>query len=522
MENYLDQIRNIASESQTNKIFVLGKGPTAGKVMPRILKEGIVININDSERIFPGHFCLFHSLWAYESIKANNFKANLYFSSRQIPERTKGFQLPYEPETFDIPERTISNLNDGHLTITDFLFISAIKLSLKIAECLNKMMVVYFIGFDFYTTSKRVIEDYSQHLPEYTEIVLKSQESIFQNLKLYLKGNDKITIQHVGNRTFSDISVELFNRTERLREKHDSLKSNNSIYKKLLSEAKDGMPFIVAELTNNHIGDEQRLRTMIRLVKEAGADAIKVQKRDVNTFYTEKELNSYYFSPFGTTFSKYRSAVELSDKLFDIIIEECASNDLFWFTSILDLNSYYYMQKFDLPLLKLPSTISNHRNFMKTIGSSYLKDLVISTGFSDANYEDFVLNNFTKHRNLFLLQCTSSYPTPPEACQISVIRHYSELRNSKYPDLFPGYSSHDLGSLASMMAVSAGALMIEKHVKLGTLDWVHFDGVALDLTTNEFKQFVQDIKRAYIISGNKTKVIHPVEDHKYLPNSKNN
>jgi len=115
------------------------------------------------------------------------------------------------------------------------------------------------------------------------------------------------------------------------------------------------------------------------------------------------------------------------------------------------------------------------------------------------------------------LQCTSSYPTPPEGCQISVVRHYENLR-ADYPNLIPGYSSHDLGSLGCMMAVAAGARMVEKHVKLGDLNWVHFDSVAIDLYGNQFKNFVRDIRKAELMCGDNQKKVHEFEHHKYRAN----
>ena len=522
MENYLIQIENIVSELQTTKIYILGKGPSSGKINTSILEDGIVININDSERIYPGHFSLVHSLWAVESIKANGAKANVYFSSRANSSITNWFQLPYEPETFETPEKTISIIENNQISITDFLFLSATKLALAIQQILYIKLEVYFIGFDFYSNVPNVITDFSDHQPEYTEIVLKSQESVFKTIKKYFQNSDKIKFLHVGNRTFSDITIESFNRVDLNLSKPNSLRQNNNLYSALLENTNKGIPIIVAELTNNHIGDENRLRAMIRLSKSAGSNAIKVQKRDVDTFYTEKELNSLYDSPFGKTLRDYRKGVELDDRLFDVLIEECADNEIFWFLSILDINSFEYVKKYDLPLLKLPSTISKHKNFLLNVGENFKGDLVISTGFTDKEYENFILDNFTENRKLFLLQCTSSYPTPPESCQISVIRHYNNLKIKKYKNIIPGYSSHDVGSMASMMALSAGALMIEKHVKLGDLDWIHFDGVALDLSTNQFRTFVHDMKMAQSICGKQEKEIHSVENHKYEPNEKSN
>lgn len=522
MENYLNQIRNTASRLQTNKIFILGKGSSISKIKKKILSEGIVININDSERFYPGQFCFVHSLWALESIKANGFKADCYLSSRKLPANIKCEQIPYEPETFDSTEKTLANIENGKLTVSDFLFISALKLALFIASESNQKLEVYFLGFDFYTSTFKVVEDFSNHLPEYTEMVLKSQESVFKKIKKYFTNHPAINIIHVGNRQFSDISLLAFNNAGKVIDRIDLNKINNQLYNELIIKIENSEPIIVAELTNNHIGDEGRLRAMVRLAKEAGADAVKVQKREVNTFYTEAELNSYYVSPFGNTLKDYRERVELNDYLFGVLIDECNKNEIFWYTSILDMASFNYIQKYELPLIKLPSTISNHRNFLSDFAAEYSKDIVVSTGFSGQEYENFVLNTFTKNRRLFMLQCTSSYPAPPEACQVSVVRHYSELRNEKYNNLYPGYSSHDVGSLASTLTVAAGALMIEKHVKLGNLDWVHFDGVALDLTTSEFKKYIIDIKRAQTICGTKQKTTHPLEDHKYKTNENNN
>jgi N-acetylneuraminate synthase len=230
-----------------------------------------------------------------------------------------------------------------------------------------------------------------------------------------------------------------------------------------------------------------------------------------------------YSSPFGNTLEEYRRGVELNNELLDVLVDQCQKYNICWFASILDYPSLEFMKPYNLPLIKLPSTISNHRNFLKKVDQEFNGDLVISTGFTDTEYEEFILKNFTQNRRLFLLQCTSSYPAPPEACQISVVRNYDELRSLRQlPNLYPGYSSHDLGSLASMMAVAAGAKMIEKHVKLGNLDWVHFDGVALDLEKKEFQAFVSDIRKASLMCGSKIKKIHNQEHHKYIPNDKHN
>lgn len=523
MENFLTQVRNIFSKYNTNRVYILGKGASLGKISKNRLEDGVVININDTERFFEGDIALVHSLWAYQSIKENGFKARLYISDKVLPDSVPSIQVPYFPDTYETSESYRLSAHGEELFISDFLFLSAIRLGVLMAKELSKKLELYFIGFDFGgETNTNLIQDYSGYSQQFRDAVLKTQEDTFIRIKDYIESSvPSINIVHVGRKPYSDISIGLFNQGNFT--DFSDHKSNNELYQGVKENIASGIPMVVAELTNNHIGDEKRLRTMIRMAKDEGADIIKVQRRDVDTFYSASELAKPYKSPFGTTLGDYRRSVELTDDLFKVVIEECKKNEIFWFTSVLDKNSYEYILQYNLPLIKLPSTISNHRNYLKHVADTFDGDVVVSTGFTDKEYEEFVLNEFTSNnRLLYLLQCTSSYPAPPDACNIAVIRHYNEIRHEKYPNIIPGYSSHDIGSLASQMAISAGALMLEKHVKLGNLDWVHFDGVALDITKGELRKYVEDVKNATVICGEKEKKVHAKEHHKYVPNDMSN
>lgn len=523
MESFSTQIKNIFSKSKTDRVYVLGKGSSLGKIAKTRLEDGVVININDSERYYAGDIVLVHSLWAYQSIKDNGFKAGCYISDKQMPESINSLQVPYFPDTYETTESYLFSAHGDELFISDFLFLSAIRLGVVMAKELNKKLDIYFLGFDFGSDSNTtLIQDFSGHSQQFRDAVLRTQEDTFIRIKSYIEAEvPSINLIHVGRKPYSDISIGLFNQGNFI--DFVEHKSNNELYLSVKDKILAGIPMIVAELTNNHIGDEKRLRTMIRMAKDEGADIIKVQRRDVNTFYSEAELMRPYISPFGNTLGHYRRAVELTDDLFKVLIDECRKNEIFWFTSVLDKNSYDYILQYNLPLIKLPSTISNHRNYLKHVAETFDGDIVVSTGFTDKEYEDFVLNQFTSNnRLLYLLQCTSSYPAPPDACNIAVIRHYNELRHQSYHNIIPGYSSHDVGALASQMAISAGALMVEKHIKLGDLDWVHFDSVALDITKGELRHFVEEVKKAVTICGIKEKKIHEKEHHKYVPNKISN
>lgn len=272
---------------------------------------------------------------------------------------------------------------------------------------------------------------------------------------------------------------------------------------------------IVAEITTNHLGDVDRLKKMIRLSKEAGADLIKIQKRNIETFYSPEQLNEKNVSPFGNTWKDFRNGIELSLEDIKELEKECKKVGIDWFASILDIQSFELLRQFNKKLVKLPSTVSEHKDFHTKIAQSYIGPVVISTGYTSQDYEEYIQKIFKNNEKIYLLQCTSAYPAPPEDCAISIVKHYSEL-SKKNPKIIPGYSSHDSGSLGCMLAVAAGAKMVEKHVKIGDTPWMHFQDVAVDLENGDFSRFVKDIRKAEVMCGNETKSIKSSEWHKYL------
>ena len=70
---------------------------------------------------------------------------------------------------------------------------------------------------------------------------------------------------------------------------------------------------IVGEITTNHFGSVDRCKKLILFAKKAGVDSVKLQIRNVDTFYSKEELNKKYNSPFGKTFRDYRKALEFNE-----------------------------------------------------------------------------------------------------------------------------------------------------------------------------------------------------------------
>ncbi len=322
------------------------------------------------------------------------------------------------------------------------------------------------------------------------------------------------------NKVYFEKQKEEFNKFIKEQNIEFYTKKEKSIKSLIDEKVNNNEVIIVAEITNNHLGDIDLLCKIAKLATEQGADLVKIQKRDVNLFYTKEELQRPYESKFGKTYGDYRRGVELTVddlKKFDSF---CKKENILWFSTILDKFSFNLMNStFNLELVKIPSTVSNHKNFIEYVSKNYHKDIIISTGATGEEYISEIVDKFySEKRFLFILHTLSSYPTPLEEINTGVINILFALK-SRMKNIVPGYSGHDLGSIGSMMAIAAGAIMIEKHVKYKDHEWVHFDEVALDLSKEELKTFVSEVKKAEIMRGSFKKKIHSIENHKYKTNS---
>jgi len=506
MEDSLKQISGIASIYGTDTIFILGKGPSANEVPGEILARSLVIGVNDAERIHPTDITIFHADWVKQALAETGERAHLYVTSTDF-RPSNGAELlkvPYKRLQQESSDLMMQRLLSGDLAVEDILFISALKIALAVAKMRGVRQKVYMLGFDF-SPQEGYAEITGRHYETGDEqsrnLVIGMQENFLLNALYMLQGSE-VEIHHVGVRSYSRITP------------HDLVAELSPSGAHAHAE-QDWNVDVIAELTTNHFGDRGRLEKMVRIATGAGADYIKVQKRDPESFYSAEQLGAAYKSPFGETFGDYRRQLELSGEDFEFLNELCGKLGIKWFASILDEPSYKFILDFKPPMIKLPSTISEHTDYLSRVAQSDACDIVLSTGMTDKAFENWVLETFVNVPKLYLMQANSAYPTPAHDCNIGVVRHYARLAESN-PRIVPAYSSHDEGWYGSSLAVAAGAKMVEKHVKFGNTDWAHFDAVALDLTTSEFHDYVTKVREAEVMMGSEEKAVAPSEHHKYF------
>lgn len=364
---------------------------------------------------------------------------------------------------------------------------------LKELELLNikKKTKIFLFGFDFrkYSTdddyNKKII--YKPMIQQITDV--GTQSFTFEIIKKSFK---KLNIYRCGFDFYSDVNPK--NMSTNYKNRNKNLE-------------------IVAEITTNHHGSTQRLSKLIEGAVEANCKIIKFSKRDVDNFYSKKVLNRKYQTPISNNFYEYRKKLELNNEQLDLIKYYKKKCDLEVIFSALDVKSYEELKIAGFNYFKIPSTISLHKKFINYLSTQKIKKIVVSTGMSDKKYVKFIINKFKFVDKLYLLHAISSYPTSYNYLNIEIIKLYEKLsQENKF--IIPGYSSHEPGSLGCIMAVAAGARMIEKHIKIGESDWLHYDDTALDVNY-EFPLFVEDVSRSFSSLGTKKKKILNIEHHKY-------
>ena len=268
----------------------------------------------------------------------------------------------------------------------------------------------------------------------------------------------------------------------------------------------------ISEFTTNHQGDTNRLVELIECCVKANCKTIKFQRRDVTNFYTKKELLKDYNTPISNNFYEYRKRLELTREQLDIIKSYSKKNDLKVIFSALDYNSYNELKHLGFKNFKIPSTISLNKKFISYISKEKLNKTYISTGMTNERYIGFILNLFKK-KKIVLMHAISAYPAKFSNINIGIINKYKKLSDNN-KNIIPGYSSHDVGDEGCMLAIAAGAKVIEKHIKIGHTDWMHFDDTAIDARI-ELPIFIDKLTRTAQSIGTEVKKIYSFEHHKY-------
>lgn len=254
-----------------------------------------------------------------------------------------------------------------------------------------------------------------------------------------------------------------------------------------MTKLEDGKIKFIAEFTTNHLGNFNLLIRMLHSAKEAGASFVKMQKKDVGSFYSKEKLSSNYESPYGNTYGEYREIFEFNKAQFDMFDAECKKINMPWFSTVQDEPSIDFMKDYNINIFKVASVNSYNKKFLQKFRDSISKEktIVISVaGKTLAQIEETI--NFFKDYNIYVLHCVAEYPCKNSNLRLGNIPIL--IKNFKTEKIKIGYSGHEEGLIPSLAAIKLGAEMIERHFTISRNSFVHH--IECSLTKNEFKDLI--------------------------------
>ncbi len=262
--------------------------------------------------------------------------------------------------------------------------------------------------------------------------------------------------------------------------------------------------YVVAEIGLNHNGDVELAKRLIDVASQAGADAVKFQKRTPEISTPAHMRDMPRETPWGTmTYLEYRYRVEFGRDEYVEIADYATMAGLDWFASPWDVPSVAFLEDLNVVAHKVASAALTDLELLAALRETG-KPVILSTGMSTIEEIDRALNALGTER-VVLLHATSTYPMEPEEANLKTI---ATLRD-RYPGIPVGYSGHERGLQISLAAVALGAVAVERHVTLDRTMWGSDHAASLEPAGLE--HLVRDIRIVEQALGDGVKRVFPGE-----------
>lgn len=224
-------------------------------------------------------------------------------------------------------------------------------------------------------------------------------------------------------------------------------------------ETEDYSTYIVAEIGINHNGSLDTALALMKAAKEAGVDAVKFQKRDLVSIYSQEVLDDANSSEWNFEYLiPLLKEVELSDEAYRIIREQCDALELDLLITPFDAKSADFVHRLGVSAYKIASADMTNIPLLKQC-SQYGIPLFISTGmWSDEDIAKCAEIYKIDHLKYAFLLAQSTYPAPYETLNLDYINRLKEFTP------VVGYSGHERGTFIPVAAAAMGCRIIEKHI----------------------------------------------------------
>ena len=224
--------------------------------------------------------------------------------------------------------------------------------------------------------------------------------------------------------------------------------------------------YFIADIAANHDGDLERAKLLIRLAREAGANAAKFQN-----FRAPKIVSDYGFRHMDgqvshqagwkkSVFQVYQEA-SIPFEWTPVLREECEKVGIEFFSAPYDFEAIDMLDAH----VKMYKAGSGEIDWIEALErmASKGKPFFVATGASTIGEVQRAVHDILKiNPQLVLMQCNTNYTASPENydhLHLNVLKTYAVL----FPNVILGLSDHTHALAPVLGGVTLGARVIERH-----------------------------------------------------------
>lgn len=223
-------------------------------------------------------------------------------------------------------------------------------------------------------------------------------------------------------------------------------------------------PYIVAEISANHLGSRQNALELISIAANAGADAVKFQTYTPASMVCNPDEpiteGTWKGRKMGELYAEAMTPYEWHADLFRF----AAKHGLDAFSSVFDETGLQLLERLACPCYKIASFELTDIPLIRMVAATK-KPMIMSTGMATADevYDAVsAIRQVNPDAHITLLKCTSGYPAPID--EVNLVAMKAMLMGFGVNAV--GFSDHTQGIGAAVAAATLGATMIEKHLCL--------------------------------------------------------
>ena len=259
-----------------------------------------------------------------------------------------------------------------------------------------------------------------------------------------------------------------------------------------------GEVYVIAEMSANHGGSLENALKIVREAAKAGADCLKIQTYTADSITINCDAEDFQIH--GGLWDGY--------KLYDLytdagtpyewqarIKKECEDCGMDFLSTPFDPTAVDFLEGIGCEAYKIASFELVDIPLIEYAASKG-KPMIMSCGMADEEEIRDAVEACRRVGNdkIVLLKCCSEYPA-----------NWNDMHIANIPDMAGrfgvkvGLSDHSAGSMAAVVAVAAGACVIEKHVKL---EGIESADSKFSMSMEDFAAMVRDVRDARRIVGN--------------------